>query len=134
QVDRDNRLDRTAGAPIHQTAITALAVAGEEAFDRAGHQIECRFVDVAKDRARVQARDDAGGREERERRSDDLVAWPDSERHQREKERVRSGGDADREACLRILRDSCLERLHPRAENELLTVAYLADRAFDLVA
>jgi len=60
----------------------------------------------------------ASGREERERRTDDLVARADAERIEREHERVGSVGDADRLLDAEILGRLALESLDLRSEDE----------------
>src|SRR5690606_26176757 len=102
--------------------------------DRIRREIERRFVDIAEDRARVQARDHASGREERESARDDLVARLDPERHQRDEQRVRSGRHADRVASVRVFRNAPLELGDVRAQNEALTLTDLANRSLDIVA
>ena len=63
-------------------------------------EVERRGIDVAEERPRTEPRDDACGREERERRRDDLVAGADVERHQREQQRI--GARRQAEAVLRL--------------------------------
>ncbi len=81
-------------------------------------EVECHGVDVGEHGCRTDTRDRLGGRVERERRADDLVVAPDSERFEREHERVGSVRDADR------MRDSeergrfALERLDLGPEDE----------------
>ena len=58
-------------------------------------QVEGRGIDVAEQRPRAEPRDDARRREEGKRRRDDLVAWSDVERHQRDQQRVRARRNAD---------------------------------------
>ena len=53
-------------------------------------------IDVAEHGRRAGRRDRLGGRVERERRHDDLVAGPDAHRPQRDRQRVGAVGHADR--------------------------------------
>ena len=59
-------------------------------------EVQRHRVDVGEDRRRADAGDRLGGRVERERRADHLVAAPDPERLEREDERVGAVRDADR--------------------------------------
>ena len=77
---------------------------------------------------------DAGRREERERRRDDLVAGADVERHQREQQRIGARRQAEAVLRLRVRGDLRLELGDSRPEDEALLVADLADRRLDLRA
>ena len=81
-------------------------------------------IDVDEHRRRADARDGAGGGEERVGAGDDLVARPDAERHQRDEQRVGAGGDADGVLHPEQRRQSrCSKRLDFRAHDEALAVA-----------
>ena len=58
----------------------------------------------------------------------------DSERHQRQQERIRARRDADPGRGPAVTRDLALERAHVLAEDELLARANLFDRRHDLGA
>ena len=73
-----------------------LRLLGDHGLDLARVEVQRRRVDVGEDRRGAAARDRLGGREERERRADHLVAGADAERVEREHERVGAVGDADR--------------------------------------
>ena len=107
-----------AGRPKRCTGTIAFVRGVIRGSDVLRVEVECHGVDVGEDGCRADAGDRLGGRVERERRADDLVAAPDSERFEREHERVGSVRDADR------VRDSeergrfALERLDLGPEDE----------------
>ncbi len=82
-------------------------------------------------RPRADARDRAGGGEERVRRGDDLVARADVERHQRDQQRVGTGGHADAELAAGVFGDRGFERLHLGAEDEMLRFADAQQRGVE---
>ena len=86
--------------------------------DVLGIEVERRRVDVGEHRRRADARDRLGGRVERERGADDLVAASDPERLEREDERVGAVRDADRVRDSEERRGLVLERLDLRPEDE----------------
>ncbi len=134
EVHRHQRLHDAASAAVHEPVADDLAFARERRGDRGRGEIERRRIDVAEERPCAEPRDDAGRREEGERRRDDLVARADVERHQRDEQRVGAGRDADSEGRLRVGRDLFFELRDVRSENEALRVADLADGRFDLGA
>ena len=85
-------------------------------------------VDVAEDRRR--ARDDRrlGGRVEGERGHHHLVARPDPERAQGDRQRVGPVGDADAVAHAEVGGELGLERLHLRAEDVAARAGHAIDR------
>ena len=91
-----------------------------------------RRVDVGEDGRRTAARDRLGGRVERERRADDLVAGADLHRVEHDHDRVRAVRDADR------LRDAeergrlLLECPEVRPTDELPAVEDLAEAGLEL--
>ena len=82
-----------------------------------GIEVERGRVDVGEDGRRAAPRDRLGGRVERERRADHLVAGADPHRVEREHERVGAVRDADRARHAEVLGGLGLERLHVRARG-----------------
>ena len=80
QVDRDDR----------------FRTRRERAVQAPGGHVERHRIDVGQHRRGANARDAAGGGEERIGRGDDFVARTDAERHQRGEDRVGAGRYADR--------------------------------------
>ena len=104
----------------------------DRALDLGRIEVQRGRVDVGEDRRRAAARDRLGGREERERRADDLVAGADLERVEREHERVRAVGDADRLLDAEVLGGLALERLDLGAEDEAAAVEGAGERLLEL--
>ena len=86
-------------------------------------------IDVAEHRPRAGRRDRLGRRVERERRHDDLVARPDAQRAQRQRQRVRAVGHADRVARAEVVGELRLEARDLRAEDVAARVEHLGDFA-----
>ncbi len=101
---------------------------------RRRREIERLRIDVAEDRPRADPGNGSGGRKERERRGDHLVAGADLERHQREQQRIGAGGHADAGGRAAIARNFRFERAHVLAQNELLAGADRFDDRHDLGA
>ena len=99
-----------------------------------GVDVERRRIDVDEHRPGAQPLDGAGGRKERIRRRDDLVARFDVERHQRQEERVGPGrnGDGVRDADEGA--ELALERLDFGPHDEALAVADACHRREDFIA
>ena len=89
-------------------------------------------VDVGEHRGRARAGDRLGGRVERERRADHLVAGADAHRLEREHERVGAVGDADRMGHVEVRRRLALERLDLGPEDEATRLEDLAETLFEL--
>ena len=104
------------------------------AVDRGRVDVERDRIDVDEPRRRADARDAAGGREERERRRDDLVAGTDAERHQRDEQRVGARRQADGVRDAEVGRHLALERLDLGAADEPLAVGDPRHRGEDFVA
>ena len=100
------RSDDSARRSIDEPVAAQLATLGDRRANGGGIEIERRGIDVAEERPRAEPRDDAGRREERERRRDDLVAGTDVERHQREQQRVGARRQAEAVLRLRVLGDA----------------------------
>src|SRR5262249_5439540 len=83
-----------------------------------GIEVQRDRVDVREDRRRTSPRDRLGGRVERERGTDDLVARADLHRVEDEDESVGAVGDADRVWDAEVVGGLALERLDVRAEDE----------------
>jgi len=100
----------------------------EELGDRRGTQVEAERVDVAEQRTRTGTGYGAGGGKEGERAGNDRVPDADAERHEGEQQRIGAGGHADAAMALAVARDTRLELMHRRSQNELLAGAYPANR------
>ena len=88
-----------------------------------GVEVQRGRVDVGEDGRRADACDRLGRRVERERGADDLVAAPDSERLEREDERVGAVRDADRMRDAEKRGRLVLERLDLGPEDEATRLA-----------
>ena len=97
-------------------------------------EVERGRVDVREHGRRAAAGDRLGGRVERERRADDLVARPDSHAVEHEHERVGAVRDADRLRHAQVGRGLLLERLDVRSENEHAGVDDLGESLQDVIA
>ena len=95
-----------------------------------GSRFSVAGVDVGEDRRRADARDRLGGRVERERRADDLVAGADPERVEHEHERVGAVGDADRLRHAEVLGRLALEALDLGPEDEPPVSSVRSNAAF----
>ena len=91
---------------------------GDPPLDVGRVEVQRRRVDVGEDGRRAAAGDRLGGREERERRADHLVARADPERVEHEHERVGAVRDADRLLDAEVLGRLALEALDLGAEDE----------------
>ena len=91
-------------------------------------------VDVAEDRRCAGVRDRLSRRVEGERRHDDLIAWPDAHRAQRDRQRVGAVGDADRVRRAEVGGELLLEGLHLRPEHVAPAVEHALDRRAQLAA
>ena len=89
-------------------------------------------VDVGEDRRRADAGDRLGGRVERERGADHLVARADPERVERDHDRVGAVPDPDRLRDAEIVGRLGLERLHVRAEHEAPVLQHFGEDALQL--
>src|SRR6266852_3062153 len=87
-------------------------------------KIESRGIDINEYRCGSRSHNRTGRREEAERRSDDRISRLDAGGDQRQPQRFRSRGAADRSRGTGLSRDFALERLDLRPENEDLRVAY----------
>ena len=83
---------------------------------------------------RAGRRDRLGRGPERERRDDDLVARPDAQRAQRDRERLGAVGDADRVPRADVGGELGLERLDLGPEDEVPAVEHAMDRGADVGA
>ena len=79
-------------------------------------------------------RDRPGAGEERERRDDHLVARPDAESAERDRDRLGSVGDPDRLAHAEVGGELALERLDLGTEDEAAAVENPRDSGRDLLA
>ena len=100
--------------------------------DVLGVEVVRRGIDVGEDGRRAAARDRLGGRVERERGADHLVARADTERVEHDHDRVRAVRDADRVLDAEVLRRLALECLDVRAEDERARLENLGERALQL--
>ena len=91
-------------------------------------------IDVGEHRHRACSLDACDRRDARVRGNDHLVAGPHTDRAQRDRNRVRSGGDADRLAGAAPACEGALELRHPLAEDETAAVEHRRDRAVELRA
>ena len=91
-------------------------------------------IDVAEDRTRAGRRDRLGGRVERERRHDDIVAGPDAHRAQGDRQRVGAVGDADDVIDAEVVRELALEGRDLGAEDEPALVDGVGRGADEAVA
>ena len=87
--------------------------------DAARVDVERHRIDIDEHRLRSHADDGARGGEERVRRRDHLVPLADVERHQRDEQSVRTGGDADAVIRPAIRCDFLLHRFDVRSVDEL---------------
>ena len=115
-------------------ALVRPAVLVDERLHSSSGEIERLRIDVAEDRPRTDPGNRSGGRKKRERRGDHLIAGADLERHQREQQRIGSGGHADAGGRAAIARDFFLQRPHVLAKNELLARANRFDDLHDFGA
>ena len=88
------------------------------ALDVGRVEVQRRRVDVGEDGRRADARDRLGGRVERERGADHLVAGADPDRVEHEHDRVGAVRDADRLLDAEVLGRLALEALDLGAEDE----------------
>ncbi len=95
-------------------------------------EVERDGIDVGEDGRRADTRDRLGGRVEGEGRADHLVAAPDAHRLEREDERVRAVGDADRMRHAEVRGRLALERLDLRAEDEPAGLEHLREPLLEL--
>ena len=102
QVDGDDRLRGGSQGRVH-------------GLRRDHHRLR---IDVAEDGTGAGRWDRLGGRVERERRHDDIVARPDAHRAQGDRQRVRAVGDADDVIDAEIVRELALEGRDLGAEDE----------------
>ena len=98
--------------------MTAFVAGVRAACTVSGVTIIVSRIDVAEDGTRAGRRDRLGGRVERERRHDDIVAGPDAHRAQGDRQRVGAVGDADDVIDAEILGELALEGRDLRAEDE----------------
>ena len=84
--------------------------------------VEGHRVHIHEDGRGADPGNDAGGREEGERRGDDFVPRPDALGHQCEEQRVGPRRNADPEAGPHVRRDGFLAGFDDRPENEALRV------------
>src|SRR5207247_11193389 len=85
------------------------------------------WIDVGENGGGPGARDRLGGRIERERRADDLVAGADLEGVEDEDDRVRAVADAHRLGNAEVARGLLLERGDVRPQDELTALQHLVD-------
>ena len=104
----------------------------DRALDLGRVEVERDRVDVGEDRRRAAAGDRLGGREERERRADHLVARADLERVEREHERVGAVRDADRLLDAEVLGRLALEALDLGPEDEAAALEGAGERLLQL--
>ncbi len=88
-------------------------------------------VDVGEDRSRLGHHDGEGGVGRRERRRDDLVAWPDAQPAQRQGQRVGARPDADRRRRPGCGSELLLEPLQLGTQDEPAAIDDPADRRVD---
>jgi hypothetical protein len=100
-------------------------------LDGLGRDAERLWVHVAEHGARAGQRDGLGGRVERERGDDDLVAGADAHPAQREGDGVGPVADADRVAGAEVVGELGLEGADLRAEDEAAGLDDLADLRLD---
>ena len=81
----------------------------DERFDFVGIEIERARLDIDEDRLGAQARDGAGGGEERVAGADDFVAAADFQGHQRQKQGIAAGGAGDGVARAGVLRNGSFQ-------------------------
>lgn len=99
-----------------------VPMAPQGILDLIGVEVHGEGVDIDEDGFDADAGERAGGREERVGSGDDLVAWPQLERHPGKQEGVAAGGAADGVAGLCVASDLTLELTHGRAHDEALRV------------
>ena len=104
------------------------------ARDVLGVEVERPRVDVGEDRRRAAPRDRLGGRVERERGADHLVARADLHRVEHEHERVGAVRDADRVlGTPRYAAASSSNAVDVRAEDEPARLEHVAEALLQLV-
>jgi hypothetical protein len=98
----------------------------DEGSHSGGRDIEGRRIDVTKHRTRAHVLWSRRGKE-REWRGNHLIARSYIQRHQRQQQSVRPGGNANADAGAAILSDLSLEPANVLPQDELLTRADAVD-------
>ncbi len=116
QAEPPQRLDRRRAAEqVH--GHDRLRPLRDPPLDVGRVEVQRRRVDVGEDGRRAAPGDRLGGRVERERRADDLVALADAERVEHEHERVGAVRDADRLLDAEVARRPRARSPRPRARR-----------------
>ena len=90
--------------------------------------IEGVGTDVHEHRFGSQARDGAGGREERVRNRHDFVPWPHAADHERQENGIGAGRYPDGVGCAQVSLQVFLQIGDPRAQNKGLLLAHRLER------
>src|SRR5262249_54766405 len=106
---------------------------GDLAADIVDPEIETGWAGIDENRRRADASDAAGRCKKSERRTDDFGAGTDPQRHQREKDCVRSRGDADSVPDTDHGRDLLFKTLDLGAEDELAGTKHRLEAGLALV-
>ncbi len=99
-------------------------VFGQHLGNRARIQVKRVRLDICKDGRCSHAADGADGRKERVRRSKNLVARSNIQRHQRQQDRIRSGSAPDGVLNAAVGRDLALESADFFAQYKMLGIDY----------
>ena len=94
--------------------------------------IEGVRIDVDPDRGRAEAGHGACGSKEGKGRQEDLVAFTDIKRHEREQERIRTGGDAEGVLYAEESGAVLLKGLEPGAHDEHIRAKDIAEGGLEL--
>ena len=132
QMHRHQGPHTAAGAAVDELPSSLQAVLGQELRDGGWREVESCRIDVEEQRPRAGTYDRARRGEEAEGAGDDLVTGADLERHQRQQQRIRAGGNADPVAALTVSADRRLQLPDRAAQDEMLARAHLGDGRLDL--
>jgi hypothetical protein len=90
------------------------------------------FLDIREYGLRAEKHNHLRGRDEGERRGDDLVAGPDLQRHERDQQGFGPGSDAHAVLGAGVSRETLLELAHLGPENELTVLEHPLHPRVDL--
>ncbi len=116
---------------VHRHDGSYARMAREHRADGIDMEIERVRIDICEYGNSLQMSDAARGGEKRIRRRQYLIAGSDSDRHERQHDRIGTGGAADSEASAAIGRDLALEALDGLAQDELLRIEQPGDFGHD---
>ena len=112
----------------------AVRPVGQQMLNRRRIDIKGDRIDIHEDRRGPDAIDRADRGKEGVGCGDNRVARPDTERHQRDDQGIRSGGDAHGRLGPAVGGCLGLERSHFGSQDEILSVAYLVDSGPNFIA